>query len=158
MTKLLFALLALPLAAQTSDPWKPLEFLIGEWTGEGGGGPGQGSGEFSFRFDLNRHVLVRKNFAEYPGQERHEDLMIVYLDEAFRRLRAIYFDTEGHTIRYAVASSGPALVFESEASEPGPRFRLTYTPAGEQVKGKFEIRAPGEAQYKAYLDFSARRK
>ena len=147
-------ILALPLAAQ--DPWKPFDFLMGEWVGEGGGSPGQGSGGFSLNFDLNKTILVRKNFAEYPGQVRHEDLMIVYLEE--KRPRAIYFDTEGHTIRYTVAAANGGLVFESEASEPGPHYRLTYTPSGERVKGKFEIRAPGETAYKTYLDFAVRRR
>ncbi len=154
-------LLALPLAAQYASKWKPFEFLIGDWIGEGGGGSGDGAGGFSLHYDLNKNVLVRKNVAEHPAQNgqpamRHEDLMIVYIEE--KRPRAIYFDTEGHIIRYAVMASNNSLVFESEPGEPGPRYRLTYTPAGDRVKGKFEIRAPGEAQYKTYLDFSVRRK
>jgi hypothetical protein len=161
MKLLLSVLLATALSAQSSDPWKPFEFLMGDWVGEGGGGPGQGSGGFSFSFDLNRNVLVRKNFSEYPAQNgqpasRHEDLMIVYLEN--KKPRAIYFDTEGHTIRYAVTSSANSLVFESEPGEPGPHYRLSYAPDGNRVKGKFEMRAPGEAQYKTYLDFAVRKK
>jgi len=159
---LYFALVA---AAQVpnGEPWKPLEFLIGDWIGEGSGGPGQGAGEFSFHFDLQKNVLIRKNFAEYPAQagrpaSRHDDLMIVYLDEQTKRPRAVYFDSEGHVIRYTVTPAGSGLVFESEAGEPGMHYRLTYTPAGERIKGKFEMRAPGEAQYKSYLDFAVRRK
>jgi len=145
------------------DPWKPFQFMTGEWVGEGTGAPGEGSGGFSLQFDLERNVLVRKNYAEYPAQggraaTRHEDLMIIYLDEPSRRPRAIYFDTEGHVIRYAISAAGGGLVFESEAGEAGPRYRLSYTPGGERIKGKFEMSAPGESQYKTYLDFAVRRK
>lgn len=154
--------LMMPAWAQ-EDPWKPLQFLVGEWVGEGGGGPGRGGGGFSFAFDLQHKVLVRKNYAEYRAQSgrpafRHDDLMIVYLDEQSKRLRAIYFDSEGHTIRYAVAASGDAVVFESEPAEPGTHYRLTCTPAGARMKGKFEMKAPGEAEYKTYIDFAARKK
>jgi hypothetical protein len=149
--------------AQKEDPWKPFQALIGDWAGEGGGGPGQGGGGFSYQFDLQRNVIVRKNYAEYPPQNgrpafRHDDLMIVYLDDVSKRPRAIYFDTEGHTIRYAVTVSGDSLVFESEPAEPGIHYRLTQTPAGGRLSGKFESRAPGEAQYKTYIEFTARRK
>jgi len=150
--------------AFAQDPWRPFEFLIGDWVGEGGGGPGQGGGGFSLYFDLNKTVLVRKNFAEYPAQNdkpasRHDDLTVIYLDESSKKPRAIYFDSEGHTIRYAVTVIANALVFESEAGEPLlPHYRLTYTPSGDHVKGKFEIRSPGEADYRTYIDFTVRRK
>jgi len=149
--------------AQQPDPWKAFEPMIGSWVGEGGGGPGQGAGEFSLEFELQKKILVRKNYAAYPEQNgraafRHDDLMIIYLDESTQRPRAIYFDSEGHTIRYTVNTSGENLIFESEPGEPGPRYRLTYAPAGDRAKGKFEVRAPGESQYKTYLDFAVRRK
>src|SRR5579859_5246529 len=91
--------------AQKQDPWTPFQALIGDWVGEGGGGPGQGEGGFSFQFDLRKNVLVRKNYAAYPAQNgrpafRHDDLMIIYLDDVSKHPRAIYVDTEGHTIRY----------------------------------------------------------
>ena len=150
--------------AQNDDPWKPFQALIGDWVGEGGGGPGQGGGGFSYQFDLQRNVIIRKNYAEYPAQNgrpaaRHDDLMIVYLDDASKRPRAIYFDSEGHTIRYVITVSGDSLIFESEAGEPGAHYyRLTQTPTGGRLSGKFEVRAPGEAQYKTYIEFRARRK
>jgi hypothetical protein len=149
--------------AQKDDPWKPFQALIGDWVGEGGGGPGQGGGGFSYQFDLQGNVIIRKNYAEYPAQNgrpaaRHDDLMIVYLDDASKRPRAIYFDSEGHTIRYVITVLGDSLIFESEAGEPGAHYRLTQTPAGRLLSGKFEVRAPGEALYKTYIEFTARRK
>jgi len=149
--------------AQQEDPWKPFQALIGDWVGEGGGGPGQGGGGFSYQFDLQKNVIVRRNYAEYPAQNgrpafRHDDLVIVYLDGASRRPRAIYFDSEGHTIRYAITVSGDSLIFESEPGEPGTHYRLTQTPARGRLTGKFESRGPGEAQYKTYIEFTARRR
>ena len=165
MKILIGLVLMLPCVAQTpkDDPWKPFQFMMGEWVGEGGGEPGQGGGGFSLEFDLQKNVLVRKNFAEYPAQNgrpasRHDDLMIVYLDEGSHRPRAIYFDSEGHVIRYSIAAANDGVTFESEAGEPGPRYRLSMTPAGARIKGKFEMAAPGETQYKTYLDFAVRRK
>jgi hypothetical protein len=110
-----------------------------------------------------KDVIVRKNYAEYPAQNgrpafRHDDLVIIYLDDASKRPRAIYFDSEGHTIRYAITVSGDSLVFESEPGEPGTHYRLTQTPSGGRLSGKFESHAPGEAQYKTYIEFTARRK
>src|SRR5690349_5925928 len=90
-----------------------LQFLLGEWIGEGGGGPGEGSGAFAFARELQGKVLVRTNYAEYPASAerpafRHDDLMIVYTDPPSGRPHAIYFDSEGHVIEYAVEeSSGP---------------------------------------------------
>jgi hypothetical protein len=155
-------LFSLQAFAQSADPWKPFEFLLGEWTGQGEGGPGQGTGGFSFQFDLQQKILVRKNFAESPAQNgrrafRHDDLMIIYISEGSNHPQAIYFDSEGHSIRYTVDAVNDSLVFESESAQPGPHYRLTYTPVGERLKGRFEIRAPGESQYKAYIDFAAHR-
>jgi hypothetical protein len=131
-----------------SDPsarWKPIEFLFGNWTGKGGSAStGQGAGDFSFEPQINRQVVVRKNFAEYTsGPEagtRHDDLMIVYADAPGQPLRAIYFDSEGHTIRYSVKTPSPNVaVFESDNTQPGPKYRLTYSLNGKALEGKFEV-------------------
>jgi hypothetical protein len=51
----------------------------------------------------------------------------------------MYFDTEGHVIRYTVSfPSADAAVFDS-AGSPGPRYRLSYQLAGEKLNGKFEV-------------------
>jgi hypothetical protein len=152
--------------ADKPEGWGPVESLVGDWTGEGGGGPGQGSGTFSFKPDLQGKILVRKNRAEYPAaKERaafvHDDLMVVYRDTPKAALRAIYFDSEGHTIRYEVqaAPDGGEVVFVSASEASAPRYRLTYTRVEQnRLKIKFEIAPPGHPeQFATYFEASARR-
>ena len=148
------------LFAQDASPskWKPIEFLFGNWTAKGGGASsGQGSGDFSFQPQLNQQIVVRKNFAEYTsGPEagtRHDDLMVIYADAPGQPLRAIYFDSEGHTIRYAVKTpAANVTVFESEASQPGPQYKLSYELKGNELQGTFEVGG------KVYLKWSSVKK
>ncbi len=162
MKALLFAitLAAVQLSAQTTDPaWKKLDFLLGKWVGAAGEKEtphGAGQGGFSFEPDLNQKIIIRRNHAEYTSGVKHDDLMIIYLD-APDTPRAIYFDTEGHVIRYNVTfpQAGQAI-FESEAGQPGPRYRLTYWMNGPSMDGKFEI-APPDAGYKTYLTWSSKK-
>jgi hypothetical protein len=162
-------------APACAEDWGPLEFLVGKWTGAGGGGPGQGGGAFSFTPDLQNTVLVRKSFAEYPPANgkpafRHDDLMIVYRDQASHEFRAIYFDSEAHTIQYSVKAllekpGAGGVVFESAAGETAmpsraqaaPRYRMTYTSTGAAAASfKFEIAPPGK-DFTAYIEASLRR-
>jgi hypothetical protein len=152
--------------ADKPEGWGPVQSLVGDWTGEGGGGPGQGSGTFSFKPDLQGKILVRRNRAEYPAtKERaafvHDDLMVVYRDTPEAGLRAIYFDNEGHTIRYEVQAppDGSEVVFVSGAEASATRYRLTYTRVGQnRLKIKFEIAPPGHPeQFATYIEASARR-
>src|SRR5262249_45365016 len=111
----------------------------------------------------NKKILVRKNFAEYPAKNgrpayRHDDLLIIFIDGETKRPRAIYFDTEGHTIRYGITAQDRSLIFESERSEPFPHYRFTYVPDGAGNKGRFEVQPAGEPRYKTYIDFTARKK
>ncbi|HXB69443.1 MAG TPA: hypothetical protein VNY05_14430 [Candidatus Acidoferrales bacterium] len=167
----------LTLAPVRADDWGPLAFLVGKWTGAGGGGPGQGSGAFSFTPDLQNAVLVRKSFAAYPPANgkpafRHDDLMIVYRDEASHGFRAIYFDSEAHTIQYSVKPylekpGDGGVVFESapgrqdEVPQSAPRYRMTYTNTSTSTEAatarfKFEIAPPGK-DFTAYIEASLRR-
>ena len=63
----LLALLTLTMSPAQAEDWGPLNFLIGNWVGEGSGKPGEATGAFSLLPDLQGAVLVRKNFAEYPA-------------------------------------------------------------------------------------------
>jgi len=147
------------------DPFKPFQFLLGDWVGEGSGAPGAGSGDFSLQYDLQRHVLVRKSYAEYPASQnrpayRHDDLMIVYMDEGAKPPKAIYFDSEGHVISYSVVSSENSVRFVSGAAAGQPRYRLTYRKTGDDtVALEFEIAPPGKPDaFASYIQASARRK
>jgi hypothetical protein len=155
---LFLAVLASPL--QAAEDWGPVQFLLGHWTGEGGGGPGPGSGAFSFEPGLQGKVLVRKNFAEYPPANgkpalRHDDLTVVYREGG--QLKAIYFDSEEHVIRYEVKAVDGGAAFVTEAGATGPRYRLTYTAAAKDaVKIKFEVAPPGK-DFATYIEALARR-
>jgi hypothetical protein len=153
-------------AADKPAGWGAVEYLLGDWTGEGGGDPGQGTGSFSFKPDLQGKILVRTNRSEYPAtKERaafvHDDLMVIYRDSPKAPAHAIYFDSEGHTIRYEVQSAREdgVVVFVSAPETDLPRYRLTYTRVGRDlVKIKFEIAPPGHPeQFSAYIEASARR-
>jgi len=161
MRRLILLCLLLAFPSKGADDWGPVQFLVGAWAGDGSGQPGQGSGEFSFAEDLQGKILVRKSFAEYPAANgrpaaRHDDLMIVYRDEASHDLKATYFDSEGHVIPYAVKPVNGGVVFVSEG--PGMRYRLTYTNSGANaLKLKFEIAQPGK-DFAPYIEASLRRK
>jgi hypothetical protein len=152
-----------PDAGDRGSRWKPIEFLFGNWTGQGGGAAvGQGGGDYSFEPQINNSIVIRKSFAEYTSGPdagtRHDDLMIIYADPPASPLRAIYFDSEGHTIRYNVKTPVPNVaVFESDGTQPGPKYRLSYTLRDKSLDGKFEIAPPG-AEFKTYLSWSSVRK
>ena len=155
-TILLFVCSIAIMSAQTAakDPFQPFGFLLGKWAASGGGQPGSGTGAFSFDAELDHHILVRHNYAEYgKGEIRHDDLLIVYLEDSSR---AIYFDSEGHVIRYKVAiPQAGSVVFESDASQPGPRYRLSYVLKGAALEGTFEIADSSSAPYKKYLSWTS---
>src|SRR5574340_108126 len=71
-------------AAKSADsPWKKLEFLLGTWTasvGEKNTPLGPGHGAASYQLDLSGKVIVRHNYAQYDSGQRHDDLMVIYLD------------------------------------------------------------------------------
>jgi hypothetical protein len=149
-------LLLVPAAvsAQPAPPpkpdWAPFSFLLGDWRGEGK----EGSGEFSLGPELGGRVLVRHHAATV-GATKHEDLMVVYPEGS--AFRADYWDNEGHTIHYRVATGEGQAVFTSEEG-PGPRFRLTYRKNPDAtLKIVFDIAPPG-GEWKTYLEGSAHRK
>ena len=159
---LIAALCTAPVSAQTAapSPFTKLEFLLGKWIGAAGEKDtphGAGQGDFSFEPELNRKIIVRKNSAAYTSGVTHDDLMVIYADAPNDTPRAIYFDTEGHVIRYNIAfPAANRVVFESDAAQPGPRYRLTYWMNGASLDGKFELATPG-ADYKTYMTWSSKR-
>lgn len=153
-------------SAKPAPPLDALKFLVGEWEAAGHGSPGEGAGSFSFAFDLQDRVVVRKSRTDYPASAgrpafSHDDLMLIYADES-KRLRADYFDSEGHVIRYAAefSADGRTLTFSSDPVPAQPRFRLTYVKLKDDTLNiKFEIAPPGSPEnFKVYVEGSARKK
>jgi len=136
--------------AQTvaNDSWAPLQFLVGTWIGEGSGEPGaSGTGGSTFSLELDKKIFVRKNWAKYPETGiNHEDLMILYKDPGSAAVRAIYFDNEGHVINYLASfPAKQSVTFESDASQQGPRYRLTYELRPDnKLEVVFLIAVPGQ--------------
>lgn len=152
--------------AQQVPSWEAWKFLIGHWVGEeGGGAPGQStSGEAWFKLDLQGRVLIRTDHSEYPANKdhpafAHDGLMIIWAEPG-GRVRADYWDNEGHVIRYTATSDGKTATFVSDEAPQQPRYRLTYTQtAPDHVTVKFEIAPPGKAeQFQMYVQGKTRRK
>lgn len=150
----------LPAQAQDKDAWAPLLFLMGNWSGVGSGQPGEAlSGSTTFSFDLGKTVIVRKNKAEYPpkpGEKiglTHEDLMIIYQQPGEAGFKAIYFDNEGHVIRYRITipAKQPAAVFDSEGGEKGPRFQLICEAVPNGALSVEFLMAPPGSDLKSYV-------
>ncbi len=146
-------------AAAENDVWAPLQFLVGTWTGVGSGQPGEAlTGETTFSYELDRNVLVRMNKAEYPpkpGQKAaqvHEDLLMIYPAPGGKEFKGVYFDNEGHVINYTIPlpSKPSSVVFDSEASEKGPRFRLVYEMTKEGLLSVEFLIAPPGGEFKSY--------
>lgn len=140
---------------------RPLGFLLGEWVAA----PGKSgeTGGFAFKADVQGQVVVRTNFALYPASgtkaaSRHDDLMVIFVDNG--AVRADYFDSEGHVIRYAVTSpAAREVIFVSELREREPRFRLHYAVATDgSLSGNFDIAPPGKPDgFSPYLAWTATR-
>jgi hypothetical protein len=169
---LLGFLLAVParlVAAEAHDPWAGWEMLLGDWIADASQGkPGAAaSGGFSFTYDLDRHVIVRRDRADYPALEgrpafSHQGLAVIAPD-AGGALHASSFDNEGHVIDYDVQVAPGSIVFVSAAKPGAPRFRLTYQsrpaaagPASLAIR--FEIAPPGKPeQFVTYVEGTAHR-
>ncbi len=150
----------------STDPWESLRFLIGRWEAktQGGSAGASSSGTYTFQLELRDHVLARhadsgpcKGPAGFDCE--HGDLLYVYRDSPGQRYKAIYFDNEGHVIHYEVSTPAPGTaVFVSDGSQPGPRFRLVYELRGTVMFGKFEMRVPGQTEFRPYLEWRGGRK
>jgi len=150
---------------QIPADWKEFNFIIGEWIGEGGGAPGEAVGSSTFYFDLQKTVLIRKSFADYPAANnnpafRHDDLMIIYREGKF--IKAIYFDNERHVINYSASLSEDlkTITFVSDINPAAPRFRLIYTKRDENTMSiSFEFAPPGKPdEFSKYLDGVVKKK
>jgi len=148
-------------AGAQTDAFGALRFLFGNW--QAVDLPAGESGGFTFKLGVQDHVVIRTNEAHYAAAgdrpaSNHDDLLVIYREDG--SLKADYFDSEGHVIRYVVDTpSGNVATFVSARVAGQPRYRLTYhaDPAGLLV-GSFEIAAPDAADtFKPYLTWKARR-
>src|SRR5882757_3214321 len=127
---LLFSISLFAQGPRTPPPFQPLSFLEGTWGAKAQGNGAVASGSYTFRLELANHVLARHSYtatckgpADYNCE--HGDLLYVY--EEAGKLKAIYFDSEGHLIHYNVSTPEPnTAVFLSGGSTAGPQFRLIY--------------------------------
>jgi hypothetical protein len=153
--------------AAGADPWKALSFLEGTWEAktQGGSADAKSAGSYTFEPELDHHILARHSKVDggCDGPAtfdcQHGDLLYVYQDAKGEPLKAIYFDSEGHVIHYDISAPNPATaIFASEASRPGPQFRLVYELRGAVMSGKFQLRMPGQTEWKSYLEWSGAKK
>lgn len=152
-------------AQSVSDPLAPLNFLVGAWEAKTVNNPAvAANGSYTFKTELNGHILARHSYsgncngpADFNCE--HGDLLYIYADAPGQPLRAIYFDNEGHVIHYSVSEpTTTSAEFLSDATQPGPRFRLFYELKGTVMSGKFQIRMPGQQEWKSYLEWTGSRK
>ncbi len=137
------------------DPWTPVRFLIGEWTGESDGEPGKGTVTRTYQFVLKDRFIHERNVSTYPPQpknekgEVHEHWSFFSYDRARRTLVLRQFHPEGFVNQYVLqpGAAGGALVFESEALENVPagwKARESYRAASpDEFVETFEIAADG---------------
>jgi hypothetical protein len=149
-------------AGPRRDPLPSLAPLLGKWVAEPDPKQPGVTGWTTFERELGDRVVVRKNHASYPPKDgrpasEHEDLMILFSEDG--KLRAEYWDNEGHVIRYEVQSpAANRLVFLSEARTGAPRFRLTYAwPQPGKLDLTFEIAPPGATEFRPYISARLRR-
>lgn len=150
----------------SAEPWKELAFLEGTWEArtQAGSAAAQADGTYTFKFELKRHLLARYSaLAACKGPKRfdcmHSDLFYVYQEAEGQLLKAIYFDNEGHVIHYAVSVTGPTeVIFVSDPAAAAPQFQLVYRLRNAVMSGKFQMRMPGQAEWKSYLEWSGARK
>jgi len=162
MSAVLSAAVDTPDAGTARDPLAAVAPLLGKWTAEADPKQPGVTGWTTFERGLGDRVIVRRNHASYPARDakpasEHDDLMVVFAEEG--RLRADYWDSEGHVIRYDVqAPAANRLVFVSEPRGGGPRFRLTYVwPDAGKLALTFEIAPPGAAEFRPFISARLRR-
>jgi len=82
--------------------------------------------------------------------------MVIYV-EGPDSLRADYYDSEGHVIRYAISVRSKGEVeFLSEPIPGQPRYRITYSSMShDRVLGRFDIAPPGKPEsFSTYLQWA----
>jgi hypothetical protein len=149
--------------AQT-ERWAPVQFLIGDWVGEGSGKPGDSTSTFSFAPDLQNAALIRRAHSDYPAtSERpvfaHDDILVLY-PTGGTNFGAFYYDNEGHAISYRASVAVGSATFISDPVAGQPRFKLTYSrTATDRLHIEFAIAPPNKpTDFQVYVAGDAHRK
>ena len=136
------------------------QFLLGQW--EGIGDQAGATGRFTFAAGVQDRVIVRTNYSNTPAtgdkpMSRHDDLMVIYIDAGV--VKADYFDSENHVIRYVAEARSGEVMLLSEIKPSELRYRLTYTrDSATTLIGKFEVAPPGKPEsFTPYLSWTARK-
>jgi hypothetical protein len=140
--------------------------LEGTWDAhtQSGSAGASGNGTYTFKPELNHHLLARHSgLSNCKGPKaydcKHSDLLYIYQEARGQPLSALYFDNEGHVIHYTVSTpEATTALFVSEASASGPQFQLIYQLKDGVMSGKFQMRMPGQADWKSYLEWSGARR
>ena len=120
----------------STDPWKPLRFLAGEWNGSIDGRLGTGTGKRHYGFVLGGRFLVMKHSSvrlpqeKSPQGDNHEEIGIFSVDGERNKLVLRSFNIEGFILQYAcdaVETGRLVCVTEQIENGRGIRARLTVT-------------------------------
>jgi len=145
-------------AMSQDDHFKPLGFILGEWSGTGTGfGNQKSTVQSSFRFSLNRSFIEVVNESEFepteknPTGEKRKDQGFISFDKARKTFVFRQFHGEGFVNQYILnpsLSNDSLLVFDSEIIEnfvPGGKARWTLKKISEtELETAFYLSLPGE--------------
>jgi hypothetical protein len=175
MHRLGFLILLVPVllcsqAKDTTSPWEPLKFLVGQWRGTTRGKPGDGRVERQYEFLLEGKFLHEANTSTYPPQEKnpkgevHHHLGMISYDQQRKKFVYRQFHMEGFVNQYvleSIAPDGKHFVFATESIENIPagwRAKETYTVLNQnEFIERFELAQPGK-DFELYSENDLKRK
>lgn len=135
-----------------SGKWKPIRFLLGDWSGEGTGFGRRSSVLHTYEFILQEQFIHSRTIAKFEPESRdaegevHEDWGFFSYDPQRQTIVFREFLSEGYVNAHFLETVEPptdTLVFSSESCEGagGMRVRLT-------------IRVTGQDEYEMALELA----
>jgi len=133
MKKIFFILLIMPLfifpaqeKEKKANPWEPVEFFIGKWTGVGKGGESHLNRQYDYL--LGKKYIRHTNKAVFKpkeGQEKgevHEDFGFFSYDKLRKMIIFRQFHNEGFVNQYifSISEDGKTYTMENESIENLP--------------------------------------